>query len=282
MSAEASREGWILNPPRDRRLSDRIDALGITRPSLGFVLLTLVALLLATSAHAAEVMPAAPRDHFNDYADLVSSGTAQSLETELTQFERTTSNQILVVIYPHLQSDTSIEDYTVRVAQSWRVGQKEKKNGAVLFIFSQDRKLYIQVGYGLEGALPDALCKQIIENEITPRFRQKDFDGGVTAGVNAILAATRGEYHGTGRTAADHRSNANGLSPVVIIVLIIFFIVTSIIRRRGSAVYGRRGRFITYGGGWGGGGGSFGGSGGGGSFSGGGGSFGGGGAGGSW
>ena len=182
-------------------------------------------------------------------------------------------------------SDSSIEDYTVRVAQSWRVGLNEKKNGAVLFVFSQDRKLYIQVGYGLEGALPDALCKQIIANEITPRFRQGDFTGGVTAGVHAILAATRGEYKGTGKTVADRRTGgSNGLPPAVIFVLVIFFIAFSIFRRRGSAVYGRRGRFITYGG-WGGGsfgGGSFGGSGGGGSFSGGGGSFGGGGAGGSW
>ena len=247
------------------------------------LLLPLLGVCLIGTLRAAEVMPAAPRDHFNDYAGLVSASTAQTLEAKLTQFERDTSDQILVVIYPHMQSDSSIEDYTVRVAQSWRVGQTEKKNGAVLFIFSQDHKLYLQVGYGLEGALPDALCKQIIANEITPRFRQGDYSGGVEAGVNAILAATRGEYHGTGQTVADRRGSGNGLPPAVIIVLVIFFISFSIIRRRSSAVYGRGGRFITYGG-WGGGssGGSFGGGGGGGSFSGGGGSFGGGGAGGSW
>ena len=239
-----------------------------------------------SSLPAAEVIPAAPRDHFNDYAGIVPAATAQSLNGELVQFERDTSNQIVVAIYPHLQSDSSIEDYTVRVAQSWRVGQQGKKNGAVLFIFSQDHKLYIQVGYGLEGVLPDATCKQIIANEITPRFRTGDYPGGVTAGVHALLAAARGEYHGTGRTVADSRSRqTNGLNPVAIIVLILIFIVWSVVRRRGSAVYGRGGRFITYGG-WGGGGGAFGGGssggGGGGSFSGGGGSFGGGGAGGSW
>src|ERR1043165_8238042 len=121
---------------------------------------------LLVPLRAAEVIPAAPRDQFNDYAGLVAPATAQALESQLTQFERDTSNQILVAIYPHMQSDSSIEDYTVRVAQAWRAGTKEKKNGAVLFIFSNDRKLYIQVGYGLEGALPDATCKQIIENEI--------------------------------------------------------------------------------------------------------------------
>jgi uncharacterized protein len=277
----------ILNPPLARRFDARTGASRITRPTLGFVWFAFTALLLlVTAARAAEVIPAAPRDHFNDYAGIVPAATASSLNAELAQFERDTSNQIVVAIYPHLQSDSSIEDYTVRVAQAWRVGQKDKKNGAVLFIFSQDHKLYIQVGYGLEGVLPDATCQQIIANEITPRFRQGDYPGGVTAGVHAMLAATRGEYHGTGRTVADRRpGNANGLNPVAIIFLILIFIVWSVVRRRGSAVYGRRGRFITYGG-WGGG--SFGGgsgssgSGGGGSFSGGGGSFGGGGAGGSW
>ena len=248
------------------------------------VLLPLLSVWLLCSLRAAEVIPAAPRDHFNDYAGIVSAGTAQALDAELTQFERDTSNQIVVAIYPHMQSDSSIEDYTVRVAQSWRVGLKEKKNGAVLFIFSQDHKLYIQVGYGLEGVLPDATCKQIIENEITPRFRQGDFTGGVQAGVHAMLAATRGEYHGTGRTVADRRSGAdNPVGVIAFILIIIFMILVQVVHRRGTAVYGRNGRIVTYGGGGffgGGGGGSFGG--GGGSFSGGGGSFGGGGAGGSW
>ena len=124
-------------------------------------------LLCSLGLRAAEVIPPAPPDHFNDYAGIVPAATAQSLDAELTQFERTTSNQLVVAIYPHMQSDSSIEDYTVRVAQAWGVGQKGDKNGAVLFIFSEDHKLYVQVGYGLEGVLPDALCKQIIANEIT-------------------------------------------------------------------------------------------------------------------
>jgi uncharacterized protein len=240
--------------------------------------------LLAWPVHAAEVIPAAPRDHFNDYAGLVPAGVAQSLDATLTQFERDTSNQLVVAIYPHMQSDSSIEDYTVRVAQAWGVGQKGAKNGAVLFIFSGDHKLYIQVGYGLEGVLPDALCKQIIANEITPRFRTGDFTGGVQAGVQALIAATRGEYHGTGHTVADRRRGSSGnFNPIGIGIFVLLLVIWTILSRRGSTVYGRNGRIITYGGFLGGGGGgSFGGGGGGGSFSGGGGSFGGGGAGGSW
>jgi uncharacterized protein len=240
--------------------------------------------LLVGRARAAEVIPSAPRDHFNDYAGVVSTATARQLDAELTQFERDTSNQIVVAIYPHMQSDSSIEDYTVRVAQAWHVGQAERKNGAVLFIFSQDRKLFVQVGYGLEGVLPDALCKRIIENEITPRFRNGDFDGGVQAGVHALLAATRGEYRGTGRTAADRtrRNSDSGIPPVLFLPIIIAIILISVVRRvfRGSTYYSRMGRVTPWisTGSWGGG--SSGG--GGGSFSGGGGSFGGGGAGGSW
>jgi len=144
-------------------------------------------------ARAAEVIPPAPDAYFNDYAGVVRPATAQGLNAELDKFERDTSNQILVAVYPRMQSDSSIEDYTVRVAQSWRAGQKARSNGAVLFVFTQDRKLYVQTGYGLEAVLPDALCKRIIDDEITPRFRQGDYDGGLTAGVHAMIAATRGE-----------------------------------------------------------------------------------------
>src|ERR1017187_2929393 len=163
----------------------------------------LFAALLPTLAMAAEVIPPKPTQYFNDYAHVASSATATELNQKLEQFERDTSSQILVAVYPKMESDSSIEDYTVRVAQSWGVGQKGKDNGAVLFVFVQDHKMYIQVGYGLEGALPDALAKRIIENEIKPYFRSNDFDSGLRAGVTAILQATKGEYKGTGYTEAD-------------------------------------------------------------------------------
>ena len=245
----------------------------------------LLAALLGGAAHAAEVLPPAPRDHFNDYAGIIAPGRARALDAELTQFERDTSNQILVAIFPRLPSDASIEDYTVRLFQAWGVGQKDRKNGAVLFIFSQDRKIRIVTGYGLEGVLPDALCKQIIENEIAPRFRNGDFTGGAEAAVHAMLAATRGEYRGTRRTAADRPSGPDDLGLGGFALIFLGIVVLSLLRAafRRNVVYGRSGRrsiWINSGssGGWsGGGGGDSGGS-----FSGGGGSTGGGGAGGSW
>ena len=159
----------------------------MTVRGIGFALV----LFAAARLGAAEVMPASPASHFNDYAGVVTASTVAALDQKLDQFEKDTSNQVVVAIYPKMESDSSVEDYTLRVAQSWQVGQKMRKNGVVLFIFTQSHQMFIQVGYGLEGALPDATAKRIISDEIAPRFRNGDFDGGVTAAVNAILAATQ-------------------------------------------------------------------------------------------
>lgn len=245
--------------------------------------------LTLPTAHAAEVIPAKPTRYFNDYAHVVSGATAEALNRKLEEFERTNSSQILVAVYPKMQSDSSVEDYTVRLAQSWGVGQKGKNNGAVLFVFVQDRQVYLQVGYGLEGAIPDATARMIIEQEIKPRFRAGDFNGGLTAAVQAILQAAQGEYKGTGRTVAEGRRNQGGRSIIFFILLFFLLAALSSRRRSGATVYRGSGRSDWSGGGWGGGwsGGRWGGggggwSGGGGGFSGGGGSFGGGGAGGRW
>lgn len=244
-------------------------------------------------AQAAEVIPPPPDRYFNDYAHVVAAPTVARLNQTLEDFERKTSNQILVAVYPKMQSDSSIEDYTVRVAQSWKVGQKAKDNGAVLFVFIQDRKMFLQVGYGLEPVLPDALAKRIIETEIKPRFRQGDFEGGLSAGIEAILAATRGEYKGTGGTAAEHGQRFSGGAALLLLLLFgVFgiFVISAYLKSMVGAGFRRRsspwggwtiGSGGISGGGWGSWGGG-GGGGGGGSFSGGGGSFGGGGAGGSW
>ncbi|HEX4350533.1 MAG TPA: TPM domain-containing protein [Verrucomicrobiae bacterium] len=229
--------------------------------------------LICLQLFAAEVIPPAPEQYFNDYTGVISESTASQLNQKLEQFERDSSCQVIVAVYSTMQSDSSIEDYTVRVAQSWKVGQKDKDNGAVLFVFIQDRKMFLQTGYGLEGAMPDAICKRIIEDEIKPHFKEGDYDAGLTAGVNAILAATKGEYKGTGHTHGQKFPSVF----VIVLIIIVIFIVFNI--RRGTYSYSG-----WSGGGWSGGGGgwSSGGGGGGGGFSGGGGSFGGGGAGGSW
>jgi uncharacterized protein len=187
-------------------------------------LCTILVLLFGFRLFAVEVIPPAPAAYFNDYAHVVSTGTAAQLNQTLENFERQSSEQIVVAVFPKMQSDSAVADYTVRVFRSWGVGQKAKNNGAVLFVFVQDHKLFLQTGYGLEAVLPDALCKRIIDEQITPRFKAGDFDGGLTAGVQAILAATKGEYKGTGMTVADQQP-MNPPEPFFDPLVLIFFLI---------------------------------------------------------
>jgi uncharacterized protein len=242
--------------------------------------------LNAISSHAAEVIPPKPDRYFSDYAGVVSKEAALRFNEQLAQFERETSDQIVVAVFPKMQSDSDIADYTQRVAQAWGVGQKERRNGVVLFVFIQDRKMFIQVGYGLEGALPDATAFDITEYRIKPHFRSNDYEGGLTEGIDSILKAIRGEYKGTGKTVRETRGSEKESMLVPNLLLFFFFMMflffISRLKWRGGYHYSSSG------GGWassfGGGGGDSGGSSGGGfsGFSGGGGSFGGGGAGSSW
>ena len=251
--------------------------------------LALVAIsVFAIRPLAAETIPPKPARYFNDYAGVVSPGVADRLNTQLAQFERDSSDQVVVAVYRKMDSDSSIDDYTQRVAQAWGVGQADKRNGVVLFVFIEDRKMFIQVGYGLEGALPDITAFDITERHIKPKFRTGDYEGGLVTGVDLICKAIRGEYKGTGRTNAErHRQSSS--NPVGLLVFLFFVIVILIAirasRRKGGYRYtGFGGPFVMGnwgGGGWSSGGGSSGGGGFGG-FSSGGGSFGGGGAGSSW
>ena len=261
----------------------------------GSVRVRLAAVLLAAAAAVCladleSALPEKPARFVTDRAGVLGGGVAERLNEQLDQFERDTSSQILVWIDRRIPEGFTLEDFTVRAAQKWGAGQKKIDNGAVLFVFTEDRKVRIEVGYGLEGAIPDITAKRIIENEILPRFRSGDMAAGVEAGAQALMAAARGEYKGTGRTNADRNRRAPAALGACFPWIIIFGIfVLPWILRRAFRTHGRSG--WRSGGGvfpiiWGGGGGGFSGGGGGGGsfggFSGGGGSFGGGGASGSW
>ena len=237
---------------------------------------------LCLLASASGALPPKPEHYVEDKAGILSPAAKAALNSKLEQFERDSSNQVLVATFSDVPADYQMEDFTQRTAEAWGVGQKKNDNGVVLFLFPGSHKIRIEVGYGLEGAIPDAVAKRIIQSEIVPAFRAGDFDGGVTRGVAAILAAAKGDYHGTGRTGTEEPS---GIPLILIAVFLSIFIIIvwSMVFNRG-AYYGATGRRSSwfpdsYSGGSGGGG--FGGSGGGG-FSGGGGSFGGGGASGGW
>jgi uncharacterized protein len=249
------------------------------------VTVALLFVLAAMSSYAAEVIPPKPAAYFNDYAGVVSKEAANRFNEQLAQFERETANQVVVAVFPKMQSDSEIADYTQRVAQAWGVGQKQQRNGVVLFVFTQDRKMFIQAGYGLEGALPDLTAFDITEYRIKPHFRNNDYEGGLAEGIDSIFKAIRGEYKGSGKTVAERHRNAPAPSFLFFIIfVVVLMIISRMMRRLGGYGYSSRRSGPIFlpmgggGGGWssGGGGGGFSG------FSGGGGSFGGGGAGSSW
>ena len=198
--------------------------------------------LLATKSQAAEVIPPKPDRYFNDYADVVSKTAALRFNEELAQFERETSDQVVVAIFPKMQSDSDIADYTQRVAQAWGVGQKERRNGVVLFVFVQDRKMFIQVGYGLEGALPDITAFDITEYKMKPRFRNGDYEGGLATGIDRFsrqfAASTRDR-----ETLLQNEHRRGGGAPsflFFIIFLIALIVISRIMRRLGGYGYSSR------------------------------------------
>ena len=241
----------------------------------------------AVIAVAADPLPPKPTQFVSDTAGILSPQTIAALNSRLDAFERDTSTQVIVATFPNVPDGYVLEDFSQRTAEAWGIGQRKDDNGVALFVFPKDRKTRIEVGYGLEGALPDIVAKRIIESEMLPAFRAGDFDSGISRGVNAILQATRGEYQGTSRTNPDREEGDQGSWIFFLLFILIIMIIITANRnaiRRGT-YYGPRGRRTVWsppiGGGWGGGGFDRG-SGGGGGFSGGGGSFGGGGASGSW
>jgi uncharacterized protein len=199
---------------------------------------------LAALVSATEVIPPKPPGYFLDAAGVVSKEAALRFNEQLAQFERETSNQVWVVVYPKMESDSSVEDYAYRVKDAWKVGQKGRNNGVVLFVFVQDRKISIQVGYGLEGVLPDIIAYDIRANRIAPRFRSGDYEGGLAVGIDSILKAIKGEYTGTGKTAFESRKRGTGGSGFLIffiIFVILLIVVSKLNRRRGGYGYSSRG-----------------------------------------
>src|SRR4029077_3401880 len=158
-----------------------------------------------TRTFAAEVIPPKPAAYFNDYAGVVSKGAAARFNEQLAQFERETSNQVVVAVFPKMQTDDDIAAYAQRVFEAWGIGQKGRNNGALLLVFIQDRKMRIHTGYGLQGALPALTAFAITEYQIKPHFRNNDYEGGLAEGIDSIFKAVRGEYDGTGKTIAEGR-----------------------------------------------------------------------------
>lgn len=162
------------------------------RTTIGHAIV-LVILATAVSPHASGADVPFLSGRINDNAGILSEQTELELESLLKAHEDSTSNQVVVLTIAGLGGEV-LEEFSVRVAETWNLGQRGKDNGVLLLVARDDRAVRIEVGRGLEGDLPDITCGTIIRKEIIPRFRDGDYDGGVRAGVSAILSAIHGSY----------------------------------------------------------------------------------------
>lgn len=258
--------------------------------------LALAFVVLASAGHASarEVPPL--RARVNDTAGMLSGAARDRLEQRLAAYERETGRQFAVLTIDTLEGD-SLEDFSIRTVEAWKLGKKKVDDGLLLLVVRDDRKVRIEVGYGLEGVITDAFSSRVIREVITPAFRRGDYDGGVETALDVLMrAASDGKLPELGSEPPQRGRPRGGGSIFGLILFAIFFLLPLLGpllflgrgRRHGAAAIGgilggmgsyhrRRGSWGTFGGG------GFGGGGfGGGGFSGGGGGFGGGGASGSW
>lgn len=189
--------------------------LNITRLALLFA-------LLLPFGTVAQDFPKRTDRLVNDFTNTLSAQEVRELTILLEGFERESSIEIVVVIIATLDG-YDISQYTFDLGEQWGIGKGSTDNGALMLVSKSDRKIWIATGYGLEGALPDALVSRIISNEILPRFKQEDYFGGLKAGTLAIMEATKGEYVGND----DNMPASQGIG-IIGIVLLVFVMIYGI------------------------------------------------------
>jgi uncharacterized protein len=170
--------------------------------------------------------------YVNDYAGMISPSAKSKIEEGLRAFEQSDSTQIVILTISSLEGG-NIEEFGIKVAETWKIGQQVKDNGILFIVSKQDRKIRIEVGRGLEGKLTDLMAGRIIDRVIKPRFSKGDFDGGFIVGVSSMIDATRGEFKAEQRPAQRRQKS---ISPFLSIFL--FFAVFTIIMGSVSRVLG--------------------------------------------
>lgn len=183
-----------------------------------FINITIViflALFLFGKGVLAYQSPGTPTGFVNDFVSILTQEQKQTIETKLADFQKQTTNEVSIVTIKTLGED-NLEQYANTLFREWGIGGKEHNNGVLILIVAQDRKIRIETGYGLEGALPDIVTKQIQEESIVPEFKKGDYYTGITNGVDSIIKATQGEYTPTPQKKSQK-------IPFQVIVFIIFF-----------------------------------------------------------
>ncbi len=199
---------------------------------IGILAVLLLTCILSTSALLAlEVPPLKGR--VNDYAAMLSSYTERQLDGILHNLEQTDSTQIVVLTIPSLEGDV-LEEFSIKVADQWKIGQKGFDNGAILLIAKKERDIRIEVGYGLEGSLTDLMAGRIIRNVIVPQFRAGNFNQGVLDGVQAMIGVVRGEYQAPEKIPSHRGPKRKGTHPGFVGLIAFVFLISVMGRLRRS------------------------------------------------
>jgi uncharacterized protein len=201
----------------------------------GRKVLIFVALLFSVSLSMAEVAVPALKSRVTDLTGTLAASETAKLEQKLAAFEARKGSQIAVLIIPTTEPET-IEQYSIRVAEAWKLGRKGIDDGALLLIAKQDRTVRIEVGYGLEGVLPDALAKRIVDEVIVPAFRQGNFVGGINGGIEQMMRVIEGEplpppqaRHGEGAPAGS--AVMDNIIPLFIMLIVVAKVLQSFFGR---------------------------------------------------
>ncbi|CAH0174867.1 hypothetical protein SRABI27_01104 [Pedobacter sp. Bi27] len=188
----------------------------------------------------AQDFPEKPNTLVNDYANVLSADQKQQLETKLVAFNDSSSTQIAIAILKSV-GDYDINEYAVELGRKWGVGQSGKNNGIMIVVAVGDRKISIQTGYGLEGALPDIYAKRIIDNDIKPNFRAGNYYAGLDEGTTSIIKYTKGEYKNDSPKTSSKKGGGGGSIVIIIIIVIVIIIIMRKGGGGGSEVIGGRG-----------------------------------------
>lgn len=217
--------------------------------SLSLSLLLSLSLSIRTDAMAADPYPAKPVGYVNDFAGLLDPGFAGQLEQKLKTYRDTTSNVIVVATLMSLE-DQAIEDVATRMFTDWKMWEGDRKNGVLVLIVPSEKKIRIEVGYGLEGAVPDIMAGRIISQIIQPAFREGRFEDGIDKATSAIMALAAGEYEAVETLSSD--GGGSGSFIFLFIVIIILYMLLQNrkgphAKNRAGHPYRRSGTHISYG-----------------------------------
>lgn len=246
-----------------------------TRPKLLFTAVVVILLSISTTVDAQD-LPSEPVGHVNDFAQMLTSGERQQLEQKLRNYRDTTTTVVAIATLENLNG-ISIEETATTLFNDWKIWEDNKDNGVLILIAEEEREMRIEVGYGLEGAIPDVMAGRIVREILTPNFKSSDYFEGLDRATSAIIQLASGEFTGQ---LAENSSEDSGMADFIIFILFVIFVIYSSSRKGGGKGKGRRrrrrtfgpGGLIIFGGGHGGfgggssGGGGFGGFGGGGGF----------------